>query len=103
MLKVYLLKMIDNDTTIYKIGYTKNSVEDRRKILQTGCPNEIQIVESFESEFSIKIETTLHNIYKHKRIHGEWFSLDLEDEINFKANCEKYHNIQKLINTPFSV
>jgi len=98
--KVYLLKMVDDNTTLYKIGFTNHTIESRRKASQTGCPSEIKIVDFYETEYASKIETTLHNIYKHKNTHGEWFLLDLEDEINFKAICEKYHNIQVLMNKP---
>lgn len=92
---VYLLKIVNDDKTLYKIGYTAVSVRKRIKELQTGCPYEITIVETYSSEYSRKIEKTLHNMFSHKHIWGEWFELSLIDEFNFKKICEKYETIQE--------
>jgi hypothetical protein len=95
---VYLLKTENSDTPLYKIGYTANSVENRRKASQTGCPYKVIIVSTYQSEYAKIIENTLHNMYIHKNTNGEWFELDFYEEVNFKKICEKYHNIQKIIN-----
>ncbi|MDY0268800.1 GIY-YIG nuclease family protein [Trichloromonas sp.] len=98
MPKVYLLKMIDDNSPIYKIGYTKSTVNSRLKNLQTGCPNKIIIVDEYQSDYSKIIEKTLHNIYRHKKVNGEWFKLDIYDEVNFINNCKKYETINIYLN-----
>lgn len=94
---IYLLKTVNNDQILYKIGYTTGSVKNRIKNLQTGCPYKIEVVYTYNSSYSKILETTLHNIYSHKKTHGEWFNLDLTDEVNFTKICEKYEKIQILL------
>ncbi len=96
--KVYLLKIVNDNKTLYKIGFTRGNVYDRVKNLQTGCPYEILVVDSYSSDYSMIIERTLHNIFKHKKTYGEWFELDLEDEVKFKDLCKKYEIIQTELN-----
>ena len=91
---IYLLKMINEDKTLYKIGYTTGSVYNRIKNIQTGCPYKIEVADTFTSSYSKIIETTLHNMFSHKKTHGEWFDLGSVDEFNFKSLCEKYEKIQ---------
>jgi hypothetical protein len=93
--KVYLLKIINNDKPLYKIGYTTKSMNNRLKNIQTGCPHKIDIVETYKSEYGKIIEKTLHNIFSHKKTHGEWFNLDLSDEVNFVGLCEIYYIVHK--------
>jgi hypothetical protein len=95
--KVYLLKIINNDKPLYKIGYTTNTVEKRVKNIQTGCPYKISIIDVYLSEYSKVIEKTLHNILSHKKINGEWFELDMSDEVNFKKMCDIYHNVNETL------
>ena len=94
---VYLLKIINDDKTLYKIGFTNGSVYNRIKNLQTGCPYKIEIVDTFNSPYSKVLELILHNMLSHKKTHGEWFDLDIFDEFNFKKTCEKLENIQKTL------
>lgn len=90
---IYLLYIDTPDGRLYKIGHTKESVQKRISQLQTGCPYEIREMETFNSTYGQVIERTLHNIFSHKRLYGEWFSLDLEIETNFILLCEKYESI----------
>jgi hypothetical protein len=94
---VYLLKTVDDSKTLYKIGHTKTSIRNRIKSLQTGSALEITVVDYFESKYANKIEVSLHNLFSYKRLTGEWFELDISDEVNFKSLCEKYDNIMKII------
>lgn len=94
---VYLLKITNDDKTLYKIGYTSVSIPKRIKELQTGCPYEIKLVDSYRSDYGRKIEKTLHNLYSHKHTWGEWFELDSCDEFDFRHLCNKYENIQESI------
>jgi len=85
---VYLLRIVNDDKSLYKIGFTSESVYDRIRNIQTGCPYEIRLIDTYKSEYSRKIERTLHNMFSHKQTFGEWFELDCIDEFNFKELCE---------------
>ncbi|MCW4039964.1 MAG: GIY-YIG nuclease family protein [Candidatus Bathyarchaeota archaeon] len=52
-----------------KIGKTRQDPKERLKNLQTGSPEELQIVGLLKGD----IETELHNKFKNLRKHGEWF------------------------------
>lgn len=95
--KVYLLKIVNEDRTLYKIGFTRGSVYKRIRELQTGCPYEIHMVDTYSSEYGTVIESTLHNIFSHRKTYGEWFALECDEEARFKELCEKFHNIQNII------
>jgi len=87
---IYLLECVSDWETTYKIGYTRNKdIKKRIKGLQTGNKDRISCVELFYSKHGRKIETSLHNLYSHKRMVGEWFSLELFDVANFQMSCEK--------------
>ena len=80
--KVYLLQ--EGTTDYYKIGYTRGSVNNRVKQLQTGASGEISIVNYFESEHAKKIEKNLHNRFKSSHVNGEWFKLPDDFVLHFK-------------------
>jgi predicted GIY-YIG superfamily endonuclease len=86
---VYLIK--STETGYYKIGYSRNPTQ-RLKQLQTGCPDELQIIETFRSNHARKIEGALHNSYNYACKHNEWFELAIEDEVKFKKLCETIEN-----------
>src|SRR6185312_6827984 len=65
---VYLMRC----ATRYKIGIAVN-VQDRAKLLQTGCPFPIEIVASREHSQPQRVEFALHQKYFDKRMQGEWF------------------------------
>ena len=65
--KVYLLKIVNDDKTLYKIGFTRGSIYKRMRELQTGCPYEIHMVDTYSTEYGTVIETTLHNIFAHRK------------------------------------
>ena len=86
---VYLLETSNDDTTIYKIGYTKNSTKRRIDSLQTGNPYPIRELCTYQTKFDQKLERALHNFYSYCRLEGEWFSLDNKSVANFLKTCEK--------------
>lgn len=90
---IYLLKIDTPDVRLYKIGSTKGSVQKRIYDLQTGCPYRIDLVHKHESEYGQVVERTLHNRYTHLKTHGEWFQLDILEEISFINNCK---NIEEM-------
>lgn len=92
---IYLLESINEDRTIYKIGYTKSSVERRIRQLQTGNGYNIREVCRYETEMGQSVERALHNFYSYCRREGEWFELELIHVANFLNTCEK---IEKNLN-----
>lgn len=86
---IYLLKIDTPDSRLYKIGSTRGSIHNRISSLQTGCPYQIDLIYKHETEFGQVMERTFHNRYCHCKTHGEWFQLDMTEEINFIENCKK--------------
>lgn len=72
----YVYLMIDHNTGYTKIGRSKNP-SHREKTLQSQKPT-IELMAYYIADKSI--ETYLHNLYKDKRVRGEWFNLK-DDEI----------------------
>ncbi|MFW6219290.1 MAG: GIY-YIG nuclease family protein [bacterium] len=87
---VYLIKRNDIYNNEYKIG--KGSPEKRKRELQTGSAQQLLLISYYESKYASKIEKALHNRYSYCKIHGEWFNLQLKDELEFLANCKKIEN-----------
>ena len=85
MKSVYLIR---NNNSQYKIGISK-STSKRLEQHQTGNPDDLKIINTYDSENASKIETALHNMYSHKRANREWFNLSLVEEVNFLTNCKK--------------
>jgi hypothetical protein len=93
---IYLIESVRNYDTVYKIGYTKsnNSKKNRIVNLQTGNDGKLKIVCEFQTEHGIMLEKSLHNHYKHNKLNGEWFNLDINDVSNFINTC---NSIEKSI------
>ena len=97
---LYVLKVVNYP--YYKIGVTtKTTVEDRLSTIQKMCPFKLEIFRTIESKHSRQLETTIHNHFVNKKIHGEWFHLvpdDLPqiDEVhnNFEPKIRKTFNIK---------
>lgn len=96
---LYLLKCDFGDEVLYKIGFTKRSVESRLKELKTGNANDIKIISVYSSKWSIKIESILHRLYNSKRVNGEWFELSQNDVKSFMENCQTHHDNLELLST----
>jgi hypothetical protein len=63
--------------TFYKIGRTK-SISEREKALRTG--NHVLKMFAYTMTYNpIKLESLLHEIYKHKNVGGEWFDFTKEE------------------------
>ena len=95
---VYLISSYINDVTLYKIGFTKRSVEQRLKEMKTGNAADLNVVYTFESKYSSKIEASLKTSYQHINISGEWFLMNDNDVKNFKYQCELLHDNIYLLN-----
>jgi hypothetical protein len=93
--KVYLVGIPDEDR--YKIGWTQGAIDKRIAPLQTGNPKKIEVIHLFETNHHVKVETWMHNIHGRKRMEGEWFELTQEDIVNFKADCQKGHDVFQML------
>ena len=76
--KVYV--MIDKNTGYYKIGRSKNPLR-REKTLQSEKPT-IEMLFNYDAR--VKDEKLLHDIFKQKRVRGEWFDLNGSDLIKIR-------------------
>ncbi|MDR6571366.1 GIY-YIG nuclease family protein [Chitinophaga ginsengisegetis] len=82
----YVYLMVNTDTSLIKIGTSKNP-KYRERTLHSQEPK-VHLIAKWNC--SKKLEKKLHQTYKHKRIRGEWFRLDLNDlkEIETFMNSE---------------
>lgn len=97
---VYLILQIDEKgLEKHKIGFTKNNPELRVKQLSTGNPNQIRLLDFYESQNYIKVEKMLHNKYFSLKTisDNEWFNLTQETILEFKEECKKFDAIIKLL------
>jgi hypothetical protein len=85
MRKLYLIQSNEGK---YKIGISKNPSK-RIEQLQTGSPDVLKLIHTYESPNAFKIETALHNKYQYLREHGEWFDMSISEEVDFLKNCKK--------------
>ena len=87
---------------MYKIGVTRNLVQDRLKKLQTGNASKLHMIHVIETEHPFRLETMLHNKFKDKQVNGEWFSLTNDDINTFKDTCSSFINlIDSMKNNPY--
>ena len=84
---VYLFKANNR----YKIGMTSN-LKKRFINVQAHCPYLLELIWTLRTKDYKKLEKSLHNIYKTKRIHFEWFILsdnDVNEIMSIKEPREK--------------
>lgn len=98
---IYLI--YDCENGVYKIGVTRNiSGNKRLKTLQTGNAAELRLVHSIHYQYPFRLEKLLHQHFQDKRVNGEWFRLDKEDEEAFNEICQsKMEFIRALSGNPF--
>ncbi|PIF05305.1 MAG: hypothetical protein CSA36_07585 [Draconibacterium sp.] len=84
--KIYLYLMINENTNLFKIGYSKNPYF-REKTLQSEEPK-IFTIKFWECEK--KVETEIHKLFKNKRIRGEWFKLNIDDLVKLNNRMKIY-------------
>lgn len=87
---IYLIEAIGDHEVKYKIGFTKDekNLKRRLKSIQTGNPYKCKIIQTFQTKFDRKVEISLHNQLKSRRREGEWFDLDLQHIIDFEKMCQ---------------
>lgn len=84
---IYLARQ--QETSLYKIGITKNKPSKRIKQLQTGNAAPLELVASFPTVHDFKMETALHAHFQLKKREGEWFELTDEEVKTFTILCEE--------------
>jgi len=82
---IYLL---EDQVGNYKIGFTKHTATKRKKSgLLTGNSGDLIIINEFKTNHNRKVETALHNLYSHRHVVREFYSLDDTDVSNFLEIC----------------
>jgi len=91
-------------TDLYKIGKTTVSVEKRVSSIQTGCPHELEVVASYDTNDPSRDEAMEHDLHQAFHHKGEWFKLPPEKarETAITMRYEKHscfrYNIDALVN-----
>ena len=80
---LYIIKVDDS----YKIGYSSNWAK-RLKNYRTHSPT-FDITYLIKHEEAFELETELHNMFRDKRISGEWFDLNEKDIVKAVSYCSK--------------
>lgn len=97
---VYLI--CDAEKELFKIGVTNGSVEKRIKELQTGNGGELHVVHIQETDYPFKMETMLHRKFYPKQKLNEWFTLELQDVVDFPKHCDRCQEIMDALkDNPF--
>lgn len=69
---------------LYKIGFS-NDVKARLQDVQISNPYTVTLEHVIYANNHAELEYELHQIFKHKNIRGEWFSLTSSDVSSIKA------------------
>lgn len=73
----------------YKIGKTK-SLKSRTQLFGVKLPFDFSIAFTFFSEKFSQLEVDLHQLFRERRVNGEWFELEEQDLIRLENYCKKY-------------
>jgi hypothetical protein len=99
-MNVYLISSEMNNSKIFKIGFTRRSVEERIRDFTTGNVSNFSSIHVYNSIHCTKIEKLLHKHFSKSRIgKSEWFNLTPEDIKEFIPLCERYHNTYEALKT----
>ncbi len=88
---VYILKTGKN---LYKIGQTQD-LQKRLNAYHTHLPVLFRIVRQYAAENIAELEESLHIVFQHKRVKGEWFELN-PDELIICDNIARNYALGKL-------
>jgi hypothetical protein len=91
ILYVVFNKWINNPETHetpYKIGITKNSVDDRYYGLGLKMPGEFETLFAYKIKDYAEAEKSIQGIFRKFCVNGEWFKLNQKEIDLIKANCE---------------
>jgi hypothetical protein len=99
MINVYLICAEIDNRKLYKIGYTRRSIDDRIREFKTGNASSFYVIDTFQSKWGTKIEARLKKIFKQKKINGEWFDLNDDDIKEFRKLSQSINDILELISS----
>ncbi|WP_017731896.1 GIY-YIG nuclease family protein [Nafulsella turpanensis] len=88
---VYILKTGKN---LYKIGKTQH-LQRRLSGYRTHLPVEFRVVRQYMAANMDELEQSLHVVFQHKHVKGEWFELATED-LQICDNIARSHAMVKL-------
>lgn len=74
---VYIIKTGKN---LYKIGKTQH-LQKRLLMYQTHLPILFRVIRQYPAVNMTELEESLHLVFQHKRVKGEWFQLNIDDLI----------------------
>lgn len=86
------------DKSLYKIGQTGKTTEDRLIKLNTGNNEKFYKIFDFKTPYYKQLEKHLHNVFNGKRKEREFFELDYRDIDKLSEICNNYVN--KLVWNP---
>ncbi|AUO14754.1 GIY-YIG nuclease family protein [Priestia megaterium] len=76
---IYFIRALSGDLEgLTKIGFTRDMQGRMAKIYQ-DLKIEMKVIHYIATSDVVTLEQTLHNIFKAKRVTGEWFNLSEED------------------------
>ena len=75
----------------HKIGITSN-IKNRIGSLRSSCPLNVNLVRAARVKNARKYELILHNTYKEKNHHHEWFMLSEGDVLDIKEYLDDLHD-----------
>ena len=77
----------DTDEMPYKIGITKNTVQERYYGLGLKMPGTFETLFAYKIEDYSNAEKYLQGILKKFKVNGEWFNLTQKELNLIKINC----------------
>lgn len=101
---VYFVTTPDRD--VWKIGMTTDEPCNRLMSLQTGSPVLLSIYNVLRCEDADRTELELHRLFRHCRIHGEWFRATVDeiesaiDEHGYRRLCCTWRASMKSVRLP---
>lgn len=75
-LKLYAIQAGTHN--LFKIGHTKQEIQNRINGLQTGCPYPLQPFRVVDHLYAKEIEKAIHRSLKEKLVYKEWFNVSPE-------------------------
>ncbi len=88
---VYILKTGRN---LYKIGKTHN-LQKRLVAYHTHLPALFRVIRQYPAQNIAELEESLHIVFQHKRVKGEWFELSADD-LTICDNIARNFALEKL-------
>ncbi|UZR93726.1 GIY-YIG nuclease family protein [Chondrinema litorale] len=87
---VYIIKT----GKLFKIGKTKD-LHERLAAYRTHLPAEFKVIRQYLADNMDEVEQSLHVLFQHKRVKGEWFELK-QDDLTICDNIVRSYAIAKL-------